>query len=261
MNPFYLTCQKIPINKKYSISLSFHVCKGMRPSVQFINSLSSIWILKRKKLQRLLLVSPWLQRGLNCSKHYKIKAEKPPHEFQSNFQAHRHKPRAFHKSSKKNAHNRMLPIVFKPQTNLWTSSKIQFGRTDQLKTHLICLLLFSGTCLVACFLWFSTGVTKLHKIFFSWYGQAHDLKRVFRLAATWSCCLCHVHSLCHLHLSRGCEKGASATISHQEKCLFPLLAPSRRVEKRASNWRWEKNGGVWSSKASSSKFNNNKGML
>lgn len=99
----------------------------------------------------------------------------------------------------------MLPVLFKPQTNLWTSSKIQFGRTDQLKTNLMCLLLVSGTCLAACFLWFSTGVTKLHKIFFSWYWQAHDLKRVFRLAATWSWCLCHVHCLCRLHVRGFCN--------------------------------------------------------
>lgn len=33
---------------------------------------------------------------------------------------------------------------------------------------------------------------------------------------------------------------ASATISPQKKCLFPLLAPSRKVGKRGSNWRWEK---------------------
>lgn len=135
-----------------------------------------------KKIQKFLLVSPWLQRDPNCSKHYKIKAEKTPHESQSNSQAHQHKPRLFLKSSKKNAQNRILPIVFKPQTHLWTSPKIQFGRTDQLKNNLICLLLLSGTCLVACFLWFSTGATKLQKMFFSQYWQAHGLKRVFRLA-------------------------------------------------------------------------------
>lgn len=36
-----------PNNKKCWISLSFQVCKGMRLSIQFINSLSSIWILKK----------------------------------------------------------------------------------------------------------------------------------------------------------------------------------------------------------------------
>lgn len=61
--------------------------------------------LKEKKLQKLFLISPWLQRDLNCSKYYKIKAEKTPHEFQSHFQAHKHKPRVFHKSSKK------MPII------------------------------------------------------------------------------------------------------------------------------------------------------